>query len=487
MNIFFGQHINIEQSQKLTLTPEMIQSLNILQFSTNDLLDFISETAEENPVIDLESRDIYLQEISDEEDYSIAADRDHCFDSVNPDDWDAADWYDFSESMNSHTFESYGSYTIDLQDNYTDRYEYSMYGNVSLEESIMEQIDLCDAKYITKAIASYILQTLDERGYLTQSENEIARELNVSTDEIKTALNLIHTFDPPGIGAADIKECLKLQLERIDRYDAVMQKIIGEHLENIATNNISRIASDIGIGIDEADERLNLLRSLEPKPGRMFNSYEKTRFIIPDVEVENRDGNLIVSMNKRALPKISIRQEYSDILKGQDKNSTVADFLSARFNSAKWLIRSIEQRNNTILKVSKAIADEQKEFFIHGKSALKPLNMKDIAEAVGVHESTVSRAVNGKYLQCIQGVFELKYFFSGTGGFSGVNGATASSEALKNLIKNIVDKEDRSTPLSDRSIAEAITLTGVEISRRTVTKYREEMGIPSSSLRRRVK
>ena len=139
------------------------------------------------------------------------------------------------------------------------------------------------------------------------------------------------------------------------------------------------------------------------------------------------------------------------------------------------------------MKVSKAIADEQKEFFIHGKSALKPLNMKDIAEAVGVHESTVSRAVNGKYLQCIQGVFELKYFFSGTGRFSGVNGATASSEALKNLIKNIVDKEDRSTPLSDRSIAEAITLTGVEISRRTVTKYREEMGIPSSSLRRRVK
>lgn len=490
MNIFFGQNINLEQSQKLTLTPEMIQSLNILQFSTSDLLDFISETAEDNPVIELENGDIYLSEISDEENYYIDSDRDMSFDSVNPDDWDAEDWYDFSESMNSYSYEqygSYGAYTIDLQDNYTEQYGYNAYGNISLEESLMEQVDLCNSKYITKAIASYIIQTLDEKGYLTQNKYEMEQELNVPLDQIEVALSLIHTFDPPGIGAADIKECLKLQLKRIDRYDDVMEKIIDEHLENIATNNISRITADTGIGINEANERLNLLRSLEPKPGRMFNSYEKTRFIIPDIEVENRDGTLTVSMNQRALPRISIRQEYDELIKGQDKNSTVANFLSTRFNSARWLIRSIEQRNNTILRVSKAIVDVQKEFFMHGKSALKPLNMKDIAADIGVHESTVSRAVNGKYLQCKQGVFELKYFFSGTGRFSGVNGAMASSEALKNLIKNIVDKEDRSTPLSDRSIAEAITLTGVEISRRTVTKYREEMGIPSSSLRRRVK
>lgn len=489
MELFFGHDLNIEQSQKLTLTPEMIQSLNILQYSMNDLIEYVSDAMNENPAIEMDNGDIFLQEYSSDDDFRDDRNSDGvmAYDEVEPDDWDANDWYDFAENMNSYSSDYYNDYSQDFNAPYTDAGEYNVLNDLTLEENLMQQLEVCKAKYMVRAIAAYIIQLMDENGYLTATPEEIRTELNVSEQDVKEALNLIHTFDPVGVGAVDLAECLSLQLEAIGKMNGDIKKILDSHLEDIGMNRIREVARATGIRAEKVQEYADLLRSLDPKPGRMFEPVESTKFIIPDVIVENHDGDISVSINENAVPRISVRREYNQMLRESKKNSTVSTFLNHHVNSAKWLARSIEQRCQTILNVSRLIVEAQKEFFFKGASALKPLTMKEIATRAGVNESTVSRAVNGKYLQSARGVFELKYFFSGAGRFSGANGDSASSEALKTMIKGLVDSENRMTPLSDRSIAEAIMVTGVEISRRTVTKYREELGIPSSTMRRRVK
>ena len=490
MELIFRNDLNTELSQKLTLTPEMIQSLNILQYNRGELVDYIYDMMMENPVIDLENPDYIVrsQEMPDseyEDDFRDEYGESGNDNEVSPAEWDAEDWYHYAESMGYDDENYYGKYSYDAQDG--DWYEYSAASDITLEEALLNQVEMTQAPYLVRAAAAYIIQTLDDNGYMTSSVKEIARELGVSDELVMEGLELVWSFDPAGVGARDLAECLELQLKAMDRYSDAFGLILRDHLEDIAMNRLSAVAKATGLTVFEVQGYADTLRSLEPKPGRMYASSSSTNFILPDVIIESVNGGYGVHLNNASVPKVTIRSEYRSMLRDSEKNSGVANFLSGRFNTAMWLIRSIEQRNETITRVAEAIVRRQKDFFDHGKAQLKPLTMKEIADELGIHESTVSRAVNGKYLQSAQGVYELRYFFTGTSRFSGLNGDAASSESLKVMIRNLVEGEDRTTPLSDRSIAEAIMVTGVQISRRTVAKYREELGIPASSMRRRVK
>ncbi len=477
MELDFRNELRTEQKQKLTMTPEMVQSLNILKLSGGELIDYITDAMDENPVLDIETTvkdDCRVVEISDagstETDYQNISDE-----------WDAMDWYEYSERSMFTEDAYYGRYTYDI-----DLLERYAYEDSNEEESLAEhleyQLELCDAPYMIKAVADYIILSLDDNGYLYTPVEEIAEDLNVDIKMVEDARQLVCQFDPAGVGALSLRECLMLQLQAIGRMDEIYDIILMDHMENIAANRLSYIARETGMSLIEIQNRADVIRSLEPKPGRSFCMRQGTRYIIPDVKVKKIQDEYNVFINSVASPKVIIRSEYKEMLKDYPVSSPVADFLSTRFNTAMRLIRALEQRNSTILKVTYEIVKRQRDFFEEGRSGLRPLTMQEVADAISVNESTVSRAVNGKYLLCAQGVYELRYFFASAADQAG----DATSEYLKQIIINLVDAEDRRMPLSDRSISEAILVMGIQISRRTVAKYREEIGIPSSSVRRRI-
>ncbi len=497
MELNFRTELKTEQTQKLALSQEMVQSLNILKFSGDELLDYLSDAMDENPVIDVElpsleerqvlevtdDMDAYREESTDyvtEEDFFESV-VDAAYDA-GEDEWEPRDWYEYSENVSAEYDNYYGRFTYDSE--YRDQYDFDLNGNgeMSLPDYLAYQLELSDAPFMTKAVADYIILSLDDNGYMKTPLDEVAEELNVNLSLVEEALKLITTFDPVGVGARNLGECMILQLKSIGRMDDYYRQIIEDHLENIAFNKLNVIAKETGLSQLEVQERADTIRSLEPKPGRGYSVKQDIRYIIPDVKVEKDNQDYNVSINRVASPKVIIRSEYRDMLKDSENGSAVADFLTSRFNTARWLIRSIDRRNETILKVTGEIVRRQKAFFEEGKQALRPLTMKEVAEAVGVHESTVSRAVNGKYLQCSQGVYELRFFFTGAADAAG----DATSEYLKQIIANLVQAEDQRLPMSDRSISEAIMIMGIKISRRTVAKYREEMGIPPSNIRKRI-
>ncbi len=477
MKLFFGQNLKTELSQKLVMNQEMIQSLEILQLSSGQLYDHVYDMMLENPVIDIEVPEQQVHHLMESSDFSEEQSGDLSSDNKE------IDWYEYSQRIGSDDLDYYGRYTYGSEN--MERFEYSMTKEMTLEENLLHQIEFVNVSYLIKSIAAYIVQTLDDNGYMTCSLEEIAQQLNISATMAKEALELIWTFDPPGVGARNLSECLKIQLQIIGRLDEKLADIVDNHLEDIAMNRLEKVARAEGISIMEAIDYGELLKSLDPKPGRIFAPVENTKYIIPDVIVEENNGILSVRLKSSSAPKVIIRDEYRKMLGEADENSNVASFLTGRFDSAMWLIRCIEQRNSTIINVAEAIVKRQKRFMLSGRRYLVPITMKEIAEELEIHESTVSRAVNGKYMQCPQGTIEMRQLFVGSSKLKNRDGSYASSEALKTMIKTMVDLEDIRKPLSDKSIADAISVSGIEISRRTVAKYRDEMGIPSSSVRRR--
>jgi RNA polymerase sigma-54 factor len=332
-------------------------------------------------------------------------------------------------------------------------------------------------------IGEYIIESLDENGYMTMSEEMIAGELGASIDDVEEVLRVTHTFDPMGVGASSLSECLTIQLEQMGQLTDVFRLIIDEHLEDLASNKISYLAKKTGASPAQIQEMGDMIRMLEPKPGRQFASQSETKYIIPDVIVERIDGEYVITMNNGNVPHLMVSSYYQKLLKESERDEELSKYLSDRVNSAVWLIKSIEQRKQTIYNVVDAIVEYQRDYFDKGSKHLKPLTLRDIAERVGVHESTVSRTVNGKYMQSPHGVNELKYFF--TAGVSSASGDGISRSSIKEFIKEIIDKEDPRNPISDQHIAEMLGRQQINISRRTVAKYRDEMNISPSSKRRR--
>ena len=454
MKLSYG--LTIEQTQKLTMTPELIQAIRILQFSTQELDSFVQEELLENPVLEIDGKrkddktvDIDIQE-KIKEDYN---------DEESYKQWERS----------------------------SDREEYSYEQFVSkeetLEDSLLLQLTFSKLKGHDLKIGRYIVEAIDENGYLTTPVEQIAAIFKTDSGKIDAVLDVIQTFEPVGVGARNLKECLIIQLAAKGLLDEVTEYIILNHLEDLGNNKLNKIAKTVGIPVTQVQMIGDLIRTLEPKPGRSFAGGESVKYIVPDVFVEKMDDEYVVTNNESSVPHIMVSPYYNSLAREAKNDEELSKYITDKFNAALWLIKSIEQRKRTIYNVASAVVQHQKEFFDKGTKYLKTLTLKEVADGIGMHESTVSRSVNGKYMQTPRGVFEIKYFFSG--GITGQDGTGVSSNSIKTIIKEIIDGENPSKPYSDQDIVGILSEKGIEISRRTVAKYREGMNVLSSSKRRR--
>ncbi len=467
-----GFELNLSQTQKLIMTPELRQAIQILQFNNVELMEFIYKQLEVNPF--LESVDNKSQETgpSDErENEDSYEDR-----SKN----DEIDWREVTEKYDDL---SYKAYEKNLDTDEKQSFESYTSKKMSLKDHLMVQLGVTVKTNKEKRIGEFIIESLDNKGYLGCSLQDISLLLNEDVVEVERVLRMIHTFDPAGVGARSLSECLMIQLKEKGIQDKNAYTIAESYLEDIATNKVQKIAKELKISVTRVQSICDIIKMLEPKPSRGFIvDSDNIRYIVPDVTIEKINDEYIIIVNDNNLPTITISNYYKNMINNFD-DKEANKFLSDKLNSSMWLIKSIEQRRMTLYKVTESILKFQRKFFDEGKTALKPLVLKDVADDIGVHESTVSRATNGKYVQTPRGLFELKYFFASS--ISESDGGGISSTSVKTQIQKLINEEVPQKPLSDQKIAEILSDEGINISRRTVAKYRDEMRIPASSMRRR--
>lgn len=463
-----GYDLVLEQQQKLIMTPELRLALKILQLPTVELEELIKQELENNPVLEIIEYDqdekIESSEIEESEKNSSI---------------DEIDWKEYLQYQGKSYY---------LENNANDDSSELSYDNFitygdTLKDHLLFQLNTINICKKERGIGQYIIESLDDNGYLSILISEIAEIMKVSIEEVEKVLKIVQGFDPAGVGAENLSECLLIQTRLKGIKDEKLEIIIKEHLDDIAGNRITNIAKKLSISVGEAQKYSDIVKSLEPKPGRSFFCGSECRYVVPDVFIEKIDGEYVIIINDNYGSRLMINRYYKNIINTEDKSSDAMKFVSDKLSSALWLIKSLEQRKNTLYKVVKSILDYQMDFFEKGDGYLKTMTLKNIADAIQVHESTVSRAISGKYAQTPKGIFDIKYFFK-----SGVEtsfGEDISSESIKKMIKCIIDEEDTSKPISDQIIANILEKKGYKISRRTVAKYRDEIGIPASSRRRR--
>lgn len=459
MGLYFG--LQLEQKQQLIMTPELRQAIEILQLPSFELNQLIEQELQKNPMIDLIEEQFTNEEL----------------DKESQEDTKEIDW----EKYFDHNDTYYGGQR-EVNDQEYNQENY-VKDSITLKEHLQFQLHISVVKPKYKKIGEYIIECIDNNGYLTVDIEEIAQILNEKLSDVENILYLIQSFDPSGVGARNLRECLSIQLKQMNYWDERMKKIIYNHLEDLANNRFQRISKKLGISCKEIQDIKDFIKTLEPKPGRIFATDQDVRYIIPDAYIKKIGDEYLVIINDSANPRLRINHFYKTLLKQEDKSSLTSKYLKEKLESAMWLIKSIEQRRSTLYNVVSSILEVQKDFFEQGVTALKPLTLKEIAEKLEIHESTVSRATNGKYVQTPKGLFELKYFFNS--GIESKSGDMMASQGIKNMIKEIIEREDSSKPISDQKIADILKDKGIKISRRTVAKYRDEMGIASSSKRKR--
>ncbi len=482
MSMRFGYDLTIEQAQKLVMTPELIQAIQILQFNTQELDSYVQEQLLVNPVLEPGAHEHPAEQHQESHDDGYSSTKDSEQAAVSSSKDDDFDWKEYIKDRQYDDI-SYKQWDYKGGEEKENTYEQFVSSDVTLPEHLMFQLQFATQKKNCRKIGRYIIESLDENGYLTSGVDEIARVTGSDEESVHKVLDIIHTFDPVGVGAKDLRECLIIQLRQSGQLTDIFERVINEHLEDLANNRLGVIAREMGISAKEVQDMSDIIRTLEPKPGRQFSSQIDTKYIVPDVIVERVDGEYVVTVNESSTPNLVVSSYYQKMLSRAETDENLSKYLSDKVNSALWLIKSIEQRKQTIYNVVTSVVKYQKDFFDKGSKYLKTLTLKDIAEELGIHESTVSRSINGKYLQSPRGVFEIKYFFSA--GVSGSHGEGISSNSIKEFIREMVDSEDPKNPHSDQAMVDMLKDKGINISRRTVAKYRDEMHILSSSKRRR--
>ncbi|KAB3530200.1 RNA polymerase factor sigma-54 [Alkaliphilus serpentinus] len=453
-----GFSLQLEQTQKLVMTPQLQQAIKILQLTSIELDQFIQAQLETNPFLDInEEAPIEHEKIDKKKEI---------------------DWKEYSQQQNEVS--DYKGQSYNSENDFS--YENIVSERQTLQDYLINQLYLTLLMASHREIGEYIINSLDENGYLTTDLEEIIREFNVDHTTVEGILKIIQTFDPPGVAARNLKETLLIQLDHMGVTCSKIHQIISESLEEIADNKFPHIAKKMGISVEEVQGICDFIRTLEPKPGRRF-SYDRNSYIVPDAVVKVLNDEFIIVLNDYNAPRLIIREDYKRLLMGCEEKEETIKFINDKLNSASWLLRSIEQRRQTIYNVISVIIEKQKAFFRYGKKHLKPMTLKEVADEIKVHESTVSRATSGKYVETPVGTFELKYFFSS--GIEGIDGEGVSSESIKSFIKEIIDGENPKKPFSDNKIAQMLTKKGMPISRRTVAKYRDDLLIAASSKRKR--
>jgi RNA polymerase sigma-54 factor len=471
------------------MTPQLQQAIKLLQLSQLELVSTVQQELEQNPVLEegLEGEEEAAPDVvADAAAAEPASQATEQEDRAEPGDAEAAadkladiDWQSYAEA---YPQTSYGGSAP--SDDGRPSFEATATKRETLQEHLQWQLQLSAMSADDQLAASWVLGNLDDNGYLQSGTEEIARQSGLAPELVEQAIAGIQRLDPPGIAARDLPECLRLQLDALRIQDPLARKLVAEHLDQLQKRDFKGLARDTGATIEQLAAAAQVIANLEPRPGRAFGG-EDPIYIVPDIYVTKVGDDYHIVLNEDGLPKLKINSLYRDVLaRSRDVAKDTREYVQERVRSALWLIKSIHQRQRTIYKVMESIVRFQREFFERGIAHLKPLNLRDVADDIGMHESTVSRVTTNKYAHTPQGIFELKYFFNSS--INRVDGDAIASESVKERIRKLIAAEDPKNPLSDQRIAEILKGTNIDIARRTVTKYREAMNILSSTQRRAV-
>ena len=466
-------NLKLEQTQKLIITPELKLAITLLQYSALELQDHIQEELLNNPVLEVqEAKEAEKEDEKEPEPVDIE----------EPTVDDDFPWEEYFRDMDLDTAAYSTGKTREIPD-YQPSVENCARTSGTMLEDLLGQLRLLPLTARQYSLAAYLAGNLDHNGYLQGELEELAAAIGAKVNTLQAALRIVQKLEPSGVGCRSLQECLLLQLEKFEQPPALVVDIIKRFLPAAADCRYRYIATRLGCEEKAVKDAVEFIRTLNPKPGSVFGEGEETRYIVPDVIVERVDDEYVVMGNESGIPLLTISPFYRNILKKDSTDEKLSTFIKDKIQRAYWLIRSIEQRRLTLFRVSQQIIDIQKPFLDSGIKKLKPLTLKEVALNVGVHESTVSRATANKYIQTPRGLFPLKFFFSS--GLTGTGGADYSSHSIKTYIQELIDAEDQAKPLSDQRLAELLQERGINISRRTVAKYREEISIPASFKRRR--
>jgi RNA polymerase sigma-54 factor len=461
----------IHQFQNLTmqqvLAPQLQQSLQILQAPTLELRNIVQQELQTNPVLEeeigtFESEEQAKDDREFEEEFERLAKLDE-------------EWRDYmAQSV------SYSSRNPEDEERRQFFFD-SLASQETLQQHLLEQLNTAEVSKSQREAAELIVGNIDELGFLQSSLEEISQNTTHSVEELQQMLDLVQTFHPVGVGARDLKDCLLIQLRRLGKQDSLEYQIVNGFLEDLGRRRFPEVARRLGVSVEQVQRAANFISTLDPKPGQIF-SPDPNSYVLPDVSVDKIDDGYSVTLNGDQIPHLRISKTYKDLMTQGSNGADVRDYIREKIRSGKFLIKSIHQRQQTILNIANEIVKRQHEFLELGTAFLKPMTMVQIADAVGVHETTVSRAISGKYLATPQGVFEMKYFF--TPGYQTVDGAALSNTSVKEAIADLVRNEQPRNPLSDKEIVEILSDRGIPIARRTVAKYRAELNILPSNLRK---
>jgi RNA polymerase sigma-54 factor len=495
--------MELRQGQSLVMTPQLLQAIKLLQLSHLELQSFVEGELERNPLLERnDAPEGPLQ--ANDGDGPLAAD---------PESFARAESLNTQDGMENrlgtgldNVFQgeqptvarldtrgadslpiiggAYGGSGGSFEDG-PEGFETSLVAEASLRDHLGAQLDLAVTDPADRLIGSHLIDAVDDSGYLSEPVAEIAERLGVPVARVEQVLGIVQGFDPAGVAARDVRECLSIQLRDRDRFDPAMQALVA-NLHLVAKRDFAALKRLCGVDDEDIADMVAEIRRLDPKPGRVFGG-AAAETVVPDVFIRPApDGSWLVDLNPDTLPRVLINQTYHARVSKAARNDEDKAFIAECLQTANWLTRSLEQRARTILKVASEIVRQQDGFFAHGVEHLRPLNLKTVADAIGMHESTVSRVTSNKYLICSRGVFEMKYFFSAAIAATGY-GEAHSAEAVRFRIKQMIDEEAPSEVLSDDAIVARLKDGGIDIARRTVAKYRESLRIPSSMERRREK
>lgn len=469
----------LKMSQQLVMTPQLQQAIKLLQMTRLELQDVVRQELEENPLLEETAevediRDVEPLEAAEKENDPDAQESE--FHEVEAGEDTLRDWDSYLDGYNYSSGEQYSG-----EDEHTS-FENLLTRKDTLIDHLLWQLHMGHFSDHEVGIGEEIIGNIDEEGYLRASLEEVAETCSVSEVEVLPVLERIQEFDPTGVAARDLRECLLIQSRFLGMQGSVVERILLNHIKDLETRKYKQIARDLKVDVNQVLMAAKIIGELDPRPGRVFGS-EDVQYISPDIFIYKVAEDYVVMLNEDGLPNLKVNSFYIEARGNGSMDSRAEDYVSDKIRSAQWLIKSIQQRQRTIYKVAKSIVKFQREFLDHGIEHLRPLVLRDVADDIGMHESTISRVTTNKYMQTPLGLFELKYFFNS--GLSTSEGDFVSSESVKNRIKEIIDNEDSKKPLSDQKIAEMLSDETVNIARRTVTKYRELLRLGSSSERKR--
>ena len=475
-----GPRLDLRQTQSLVMTPQLQQAIKLLALSNLEIETFVAEALESNPLLEIGE---VRREQGDAGDEPASTDHDASPDFEGEQALDIADYARTTEAAPGDRGDWADTPSAGSAGELADPENRASDGP-SLAEHLSDQVGALAFSPQEALIATRIVHELDEAGYLHTELRDLANELGAPLAEVEDALELVQSLDPTGVGARSLPECLALQAKEADRFDPCMKMLI-ENLELLAKGDIAQLRRLCSVDEEDFADMLAELRSYDPKPGCRYGG-ESEAAIVPDVLITpGKDGGWQIRINEASLPRLVVNREYYVELEAGSRDKASRAWLNEQLGEADWLIRALDQRQKTILKTASEIVTLQEGFFREGVSAMRPLTLREVAERIEMHESTVSRVTSNKYLSCPRGTFEMKYFFSS--GVAAADGEGASSEAIKARIKALCDAEDPKKVLSDQKLADMLNEEGFDLARRTVAKYREAIGIGSSAQRRREK